>query len=50
MIGFDPDLDYLFDPQQTEPIGFCPVCGREIYPGNDSGLCRRCLGEADYDD
>lgn len=39
-IGIDPDYDYLFDPQQARPFGFC-ACGREIYrPFAES--CDRC--------
>lgn len=41
MIGYDPDYDFLYDPQQAAPRGFCPCCGKEIYEyGKD--LCRRC--------
>ena len=43
IIGIDPDYDYLFDPQQAKPAGWCPMCGGEIY-GN-SELCQRCLDE-----
>lgn len=39
--GIDPDSDYLFDPQQFPPAGWCPECGMEIWtPGKD--LCTRC--------
>ena len=31
IIGINPGYDYLFDPQQAEPVGFCPICGGEIY-------------------
>ena len=41
MIGINPDLDYLFDPQQAKPAGWCPNCGMEIWePGQE--LCTRC--------
>lgn len=41
MIGINPDYDYLFDPQQVPPVGFCERCGGEIYArGKD--LCERC--------
>lgn len=40
-IGADADRDYLLDPQQSRPAGWCPRCGAEIW---DSGkvLCSRC--------
>jgi hypothetical protein len=31
MIGYDPDMDYLLDPQQQRPFCMCSSCGREIY-------------------
>lgn len=43
IIGYDPDQDYRYDPQQAKPKGWCPMCGGEIY-GN-SELCQRCLDE-----
>jgi hypothetical protein len=48
MIGYDSDLDYLYDPQQQRPAGKCPSCGGEIW---DSGqnLCRRCRRSEDAD-
>lgn len=40
-IGYNPDYDYLYDPQQEPPVGFCVCCGKEIYArGKD--LCERC--------
>lgn len=41
MIGIDPDYDYLYDPQQRRPAGWCPVCGQEIY-ADGKNLCPRC--------
>lgn len=41
MVGVNPDFDYLFDPQQTRPVGFCERCGAEIY-GFGRELCYRC--------
>ena len=41
MIGIDPDCDFLYDPQQSCPAGWCPVCGREIYAAGEN-LCRKC--------
>lgn len=41
LIGFDPDKDYLLDPQQRRPAGWCPECGREIWSdGQDK--CNIC--------
>lgn len=41
IIGFDPDKDYLLDPQQRRPAGWCPECGREIWSdGQDK--CNIC--------
>lgn len=41
MIGIDPDFDYLYDPQQAKPAGWCPICRMEIWtPGKN--LCRAC--------
>lgn len=41
LIGFDPDMDYLLDPQQRKPFGMCCICGREIYrPLQET--CDRC--------
>ena len=47
IIGIDPDYDYLFDPQQAKPQGWCPVCGGEIC--GDAELCRRCQEEMEHD-
>ena len=48
MIGVNPDYDYLFDPQQARPAGFCHICGREIY-GEGRELCDECE-EVEYRD
>ena len=45
IIGINPDYDYLLDPQQAEPQGWCPVCGGEIC--GDAELCRMCQEEMD---
>ena len=42
IIGINPDYDYMFDPQQAEPQGWCPVCG-------DAELCRRCQEEMEHE-
>ena len=39
--GYDPDKDYLFDPQQRRPAGWCPICKLEIYAAGEN-LCRKC--------
>lgn len=44
MIGINPDYDWMFDPQQARPVGYCPVCGREIY-GGGRDICGRCEEE-----
>ena len=41
MIGINPDADYLLDPQQATPAGWCPVCGTKIWEDGQE-LCRRC--------
>jgi hypothetical protein len=42
LIGFNPDMDYLLDPQQRRPVCMCCICGREIYrPFQET--CDRCL-------
>ena len=34
VVGFNPDKDYLLDPQQKPDSGFrCGGCGRQIYFG-----------------
>ena len=38
-IGINVDLDYILDPQQQQPLCFCPECGGEIY---GDGICLRC--------
>ena len=40
-IGFDPDYDYLLDPQQARVYGFCEQCGGEIYTHGER-LCSEC--------
>jgi hypothetical protein len=48
LIGFDPEKDYLFDPQQQKPFGICCICGREIYrPFQET--CDRCLMDMEED-
>ena len=47
IIGIDPDYDYLFDPQQAKPKGWCPMCGGEIC--GDAELCRQCQEEMGYE-
>lgn len=49
MIGIDPNFDYLYDPQQARPTGFCQCCGREIY-GMFRDTCDRCLTDTEGDD
>lgn len=41
MIGYNPDYDYLYDPQQTGEEGICECCGRQI-SGPGRSRCRRC--------
>lgn len=49
VIGIDPTYDYLFDPQQAAPVGFCPVCGGEIYcEGREQ--CTFCDAGVELDD
>lgn len=48
-VGINPDFDYLFDPQQARPTGFCSVCGRELY-GLLQETCDRCLRDMEDDD
>lgn len=43
VVGINPDFDYLYDPQQCRPVGFCPVCGGEIYRIG-AELCATCDG------
>lgn len=40
-IGFDPDCDYLLDPQMARPAGFCEQCGGEVYTTGER-LCSEC--------
>ena len=42
MIGYDPNYDFLYDPQQAKPAGWCPCCGEEIYRPTQH-MCDRCL-------
>ena len=45
-IGINPDYDYLNDPQQARPFGFCAKCGKEIYrPFAET--CDRCRMDTD---
>lgn len=49
-IGFNPDFDYLLDPQQIQPTGFCERCGGEIYGDyrrneHDAALCDCCWSD-----
>lgn len=46
MIGINPDFDYLYDPQQAPPTGWCPLCGAEIC-GFGRELCSRCEARED---
>lgn len=49
MVGINPDYDYLYDPQQAPPVGFCERCRREIYrPGQE--ICDDCLEKMKYGD
>ena len=33
-IGFDPDKDYLLDPQMKDTkVAICDCCGHQIFPG-----------------
>lgn len=41
VIGYNPDYDYLYDPQQGGKEGFCECCGRQI-SGAGRSLCRKC--------
>lgn len=41
MYGVNPDYDYLYDPQQAQPVGSCLICGGEIY-GDGRELCDGC--------
>lgn len=41
MIGFDPDMDYLYDPQQSKPAGWCEKCRREVWTPGET-RCIRC--------
>lgn len=49
IIGIDPTYDYLYDPQQAKPAGFCPVCGGEVYC-EGTGWCTFCREEVEPDD
>lgn len=48
MIGYDPDFDYRYDPQQVTPVGFCVFCGKELYSLR-SEACDRCLFDMEVD-
>ena len=45
LIGIDPNYDFLFDPQQARPAGWCPVCHMEIWEEGQP-LCRACTNAA----
>ena len=49
LIGYDPDFDYLYDPQQKRPACMCCVCGREIYRQFQE-TCDRCLMDMEEDE
>lgn len=49
MIGYDPDFDYLYDPQQAPAVCRCVCCGREIY-SLPSETCDRCLFDMELED
>lgn len=36
--------EFMTDPQQMRPAGWCPVCGMEIW-ADGKDLCRRCERE-----
>lgn len=40
-VGVNPHADSLMDPQQRQPVGWCPACGSEIW-ADGKGLCERC--------
>ena len=45
-IGIDPNLDFLYDPQQAPHYGFCSFCGKELYrPFTET--CDRCRMDTD---
>ena len=48
MIGYDPDKDYLLDPQQERPVCRCCICGREIYRLLRE-TCDRCMMDMEED-
>jgi hypothetical protein len=39
-VGYNPDYDFLYDPQQDPSYGFCE-CGNEIYARGER-LCYDC--------
>ena len=48
-IGVNPDFDFLLDPQQSKPYGYCIYCNREIYrPFTD--ICDACTMDVEADD
>ena len=49
MIGYNPDFDYLYDPQQNRPTGKCVCCGREIYT-LFSDTCPICLMDIEVEE
>ena len=49
MIGYDPDYDFLYDPQQSREFSRCSCCGREIYrPMQET--CDRCIMDMETED
>ena len=47
-VGVNADFDYLLDPQQKRPMGFCVCCGREIY-SLFVDTCDRCLFDVEVE-
>lgn len=39
--GYDPDYDFLYDPQQAPSYGWCEVCGMEVYAKGEP-FCYDC--------
>ena len=49
MIGYNPDSDYLTDPQQARVVYRCMCCKREIY-SLFTEICERCLFDMELED
>ena len=47
-VGINPVFDYLYDPQQVRPVGFCTCCGRELYSFR-SETCEHCQMDVDME-